>query len=109
MLFLNPDSFGRLFKREAGMRFSDFVTAMRIEKAKELIVSFADMKVYEIAKRVGFGDQPAYFGQVFRRYTGMLLSEYRKRSATAPGGVTNGLPTPSGRRQRRPPAPRDGF
>lgn len=54
---------------------------VRMEKAKEIIESGTDLKVYEVAQQVGLGDNPAYFGQVFRKYTGMPPSDYRAKYA----------------------------
>ena len=48
-----------------------------MEKAKQLISMSADVKMYEVAQQVGLGDNAAYFGQVFKKYTGMLPSDYR--------------------------------
>jgi two-component system response regulator YesN len=36
------------------------------------------VKVYEIADRIGFGDNPQYFSQVFKRHTGFTPSEYKR-------------------------------
>ena len=77
VLFLNPDYLGKLFKKECGIKFSDYLLTLRMEKAKQLISMSADVKMYEVAQQVGLGDNAAYFGQVFKKYTGMLPSDYR--------------------------------
>ncbi len=77
VLYLNPDYLGRLFKKECGIRFSEYLMTMRMERAKQLLASSPDLKVHEVARQVGLGRQPAYFGQLFRKYTGVLPSEYR--------------------------------
>jgi AraC-like DNA-binding protein len=82
ILFMNPDYFGKLFKREVGVKFSDFILSMRMEKARQLINSSADVKVYEVARQIGLGENTAYFSQLFKKYTGMLPSEYGARNAT---------------------------
>lgn len=79
VLYLNPDYLGKLFKKECGVKFSDYLMSIRIEKAKQLILSSGDLKVYEIAQQVGFGDNAAYFSQIFSKFTNMLPSEYRAR------------------------------
>lgn len=53
------------------------VANLRIEKAKYLL-SHSDMKMYEISESVGYNDY-AYFSQIFKRYTGTTLSNYRKQ------------------------------
>ncbi len=55
------------------------LTSARIERAKALLASSQEIKIYEVAKAVGLGENPAYFGQLFRKATGMLPSEFRER------------------------------
>lgn len=79
VLYRNPDYLGKLFKKECGIKFSDYLMRVRMEKAKQLIALASDLKIYEVARQVGLGENVAYFGQVFRKYTGMLPSDYRKK------------------------------
>ncbi len=69
--------FSKLFRKETGTTFSDYLIELRIRRAKELIRSDAAMKNYEIAERVGFSDS-RYFGQLFKKTTGMTPGEYRR-------------------------------
>ncbi|WCM62939.1 response regulator transcription factor [Paenibacillus polymyxa] len=78
ILYMNPDYLGKLFKQETGQRFSTCLTKLRIEKAVEYISKMDDVKVGTLAKIIGFGDNPQYFSQVFKKYTGYTPSEYRK-------------------------------
>ncbi|QAY66038.1 response regulator transcription factor [Paenibacillus protaetiae] len=77
-LYMNADYLGKLFKKETGEKFSNFVMRQRIEKAVQLIEAAEDVKVFELAEQLGFGDNPQYFSQVFKKYTGQTPSEYRK-------------------------------
>ncbi|MCM3701603.1 response regulator [Paenibacillus macerans] len=79
ILYMNPDYLGKLFKQETGQRFSTYLTKLRIEKAVEHIAKMDDVTVGALAEIVGFGDNPQYFSQVFKKYTGCTPSEYRKR------------------------------
>lgn len=79
ILFINPDYFGRLFKKETGEKFTRYVTAKRIEAAKKLIAEQKMSNISEIAEAVGFGDGAQYFSQVFRKFTGYTPSEYREK------------------------------
>lgn len=79
VLYLNPDYLGKLFKKECGVKFSDYLMAARMERAKQIMAASSGFKMYEVARQVGLGDNAAYFGQVFRKYTGMLPSEYRMK------------------------------
>ncbi len=78
ILYMNPDYLGKLFKQETGQRFSSFLTKLRIEKAVEYIQEMDDVKVVTLAEMIGFGDNPQYFSQVFKKQTGYTPSEYRK-------------------------------
>ncbi|PZD93222.1 DNA-binding response regulator [Paenibacillus sambharensis] len=78
ILFMNPDYLGKLFKKETGEKFSNYVTRLRMEKAVELIAEADDVKVYELADRLGYGDNPQYFSQVFKKHTGCSPSDYKK-------------------------------
>ncbi len=60
--------------------FSQYLMRRRIEKAKVVIEQSASAKVYEIASKVGMGNNPQYFSQLFKRYTGMTPSEYKNQT-----------------------------
>ncbi|QTM99154.1 response regulator [Sediminibacillus dalangtanensis] len=80
VLYMNPDYLGKLFKKEKGERFSNFLINRRMEKAKRLIEETEQVKVFEVAEAVGFGNNPRYFGQVFKKHTGMTPTEYKMHS-----------------------------
>jgi two-component system response regulator YesN len=80
MLYMNCDYLGKLFKKETGEKFSNYVMKARISKATELIESKSDIKIFELAELTGFGDNPQYFSQVFKKYTGFTPSEFIKSS-----------------------------
>lgn len=77
VFYMNTDYLGKLFKKETGKKFSTFVMEARIQRAVELI-EHSDVKVFEIANKVGFGNNPQYFSQVFKKHTGYTPSEYKK-------------------------------
>ncbi|MZQ86682.1 response regulator [Paenibacillus sp. 5J-6] len=58
-----------IFKNATGETFNNYLTRVRIEKAKELLLD-RNMLVYEVAKRVGYKNVP-YFSNLFKKYTGM--------------------------------------
>ncbi|MDF2649713.1 MAG: two component transcriptional regulator, AraC family [Paenibacillus sp.] len=78
MLYMNPDYLGKLFKKETGERFSNYVVTVRIKKAMEIIRHHDDVKMFELAEQLGFGDNPQYFSQVFKKIAGCAPSEYKK-------------------------------
>ncbi|MFC4321514.1 response regulator [Litchfieldia salsa] len=77
-VYMNADYLGKLFKQETGQKFSSYVTQMRVNKAIEQINVMEEVKVFEIAEMIGYGDNPQYFSQVFKKLTGYSPSEYKK-------------------------------
>ncbi|HHV13421.1 MAG TPA: response regulator [Clostridiales bacterium] len=73
---LNPAYFSSVFKKETGVSFVDYLTEVRIQNVKELLVS-TGRSVNDIAGISGFNDLK-YFNKKFRKYTGLSPSEYRK-------------------------------
>jgi two-component system response regulator YesN len=72
---LSPSHFSTVFSRETGETFIEYLTRIRIEKAKELLRT-TSLKSFEIADRVGYGD-PHYFSTVFKKNTGLTPMEFR--------------------------------
>lgn len=75
-LFMNVDYVSRKFHKETGEKFSHYLTCARIQKGIELMDSKAFSSVQEVAIAVGFGNNPRYFTQVFKREVGKTPSEY---------------------------------
>lgn len=78
MLYMNADYLGKLFKKETGEKFSNYVMKARIKQATELMTRDPDIKIFEMAELLGFGDNPQYFSQVFKKQMGCTPSEYMK-------------------------------
>lgn len=74
-LFLNPSYFSRLFKKEVGETFVEYVTKMKISRAKELLEQTPD-SVGKICERLGYDNQ-SYFIKIFKNYVGVTPMEYR--------------------------------
>jgi YesN/AraC family two-component response regulator len=88
MHYMNPDYLGRLFKRITGKSFTDYLTDVRIDKAKEQL-RYGNAKNYEIAQAVGYEDY-RYFSQIFKKKTGLTIGEYRESVAVKAGREESG-------------------
>ena len=75
---MNVGYLSKLFARETGIKFSDYLNKKRLETAKQLMSVYPDSSVKEIADEVGFGGNPRYFSQVFRKYEGVVPSDFLK-------------------------------
>ena len=60
---LNTQYFSRYFKNKTGTTFTQYITNIRIENAKKLLIN-TNMSISQIALQVGYSD-PAYFSKVF--------------------------------------------
>lgn len=75
---MSQSHFSTVFAQETGLTFTQYLTALRIGKAKELLSATA-MRSSEIAFAVGYNDAH-YFSYMFKKQTGMTPSEYRKEN-----------------------------
>lgn len=75
-VYLAPNYFGVLFKKEMGCTFSAYLIQLRIEKAKGLLKS-VQYNVSEIANMVGYQDV-RHFSRLFKEHVGLVPKEYRK-------------------------------
>ena len=73
---LSPSHFSMVFSQETSQTFKEYLTEVRIRKAKELL-RMTNAKSYEIAYQVGYND-PHYFSYVFRKNTGLSPTEFRR-------------------------------
>lgn len=77
MMNLHPNYICSLFKKETGETFVNFLNAMRIREAKNLLKKQNDLSVSSIGHIVGY-ENKHYFTKVFKRYTGTTPGAYRK-------------------------------
>ncbi len=78
VVYMNEGYLSKLFLKETGEKFSHYLLRLRMEQAKELIERNGAERIYEIAQTVGLGNNPQYFSQLFKKYTGCSPSEYKK-------------------------------
>ncbi|MGN1141331.1 MAG: helix-turn-helix domain-containing protein [Oliverpabstia sp.] len=67
----------RLFKRETGESFADYVVRVRVERAANLLI-YSEESISYIAEYVHFPNQ-SYLGKVFKKVKGMTPKEYRNK------------------------------
>ena len=73
---LNPQYISQLFKNEIGVGFLAYLTNIRMEKAKKLLLS-TSFPIAEIAQKTGYGDYRV-FTKVFKKAEGITPSQYRR-------------------------------
>lgn len=73
----NPDHLRRLFKKELGQTPHDYLMALRLEYARQLL-SREQVSVAEAAYRSGFYD-PLYFSRCFRKCNGESPSQFQAK------------------------------
>ncbi len=78
MVYLNPDYMARLFKKRTQTSVVNYITAYRMEKAKEFLQN-QQISVGTVAAKVGYGNY-SYFSKLFKDIVGCTPNEYRKKS-----------------------------
>lgn len=78
-VLMSSSYFSLVFKQHTGETFVEYLTRVRIVKAKELLQT-TSLKFYEIAERVGYGD-PNYFSILFKKHTGQTPRDYREKQS----------------------------
>lgn len=68
--------FSSIFKQVTKQNFSDYLTAVRMQKAKELL-SDHHMKLYEVADKCGYSSY-RYFSECFKKYWKKSPSEFHR-------------------------------
>jgi AraC-like DNA-binding protein len=76
--------FCKLFKRTTGLNFTEYLSRVRVEKAKNLLLN-PNLRVSEVAFEVGF-QSLTHFNRVFRKIAGESPTDYRHGLHSASGG-----------------------
>lgn len=69
--------FCKMFRKHTGLNFTDYVSRMRIERSKELLLN-PHLRISEIAYEIGF-QSLTHFNRVFRKIVGHSPTEFRDR------------------------------
>lgn len=75
-LGFSPNHLSSVIKKELGLSFQDYLVQERLKEAKLLLLT-TDLKIYEIAERVGFEDMN-YFSQRFKQLVGQTPRAFKK-------------------------------
>ncbi len=78
-IYVSTSYISRMFKKELGKNFVDYLNGIRLEKAKELLKD-PKYKTYEVAEMVGIADAH-YFSRLFKKYEGLTPTEFRDSSS----------------------------
>ncbi|SER42915.1 Helix-turn-helix domain-containing protein [Gracilibacillus ureilyticus] len=77
---ITPYTLSKAFKKIHGINFIDYLTTIRMDKAKELLLQ-TNMKINEISEQVGY--RHSYFNRIFKKHVGLPPSQYRKMRASS--------------------------
>ena len=76
-VWLSPCHFSAVFSQETGTTFKEYLTELRIRRAKELLRT-TPLRSSEISEQIGYND-PHYFSYVFRKSTRLSPKEFRSQ------------------------------
>lgn len=74
---ISSNYLSQLFKKHTEIGFNEYIAQRKIEEAKKLLKQ-GDLKIYEIADRLGF-ENAFYFSRVFKKVAGVSPSEFLKQ------------------------------
>ncbi len=72
---ISPNYFSSIFSQEEGKTFVEYLTSVRMERARELLAT-TQMKSADIAYEIGYKD-PHYFSYMFKKTQGCTAREFR--------------------------------
>ncbi|WP_141501659.1 response regulator [Paenibacillus luteus] len=75
---LSPNYLANLFKKDTGMTINAYMTEVRLEEAKRMLLDDNRLLIHDISERIGYKDSK-YFTKLFKREFGLSPSEYRER------------------------------
>lgn len=78
VFFLDPNYASKIFKKEMGISFKDYIIQKRIDTAKDLLQN-TNLPVNTVANNVGY-DNYSYFSRIFKKVTDMTPIEYRNKA-----------------------------
>ncbi len=80
---IHPIYLHRIFKEKTGRTLVEYLTELRIDKAK-MLLSNTDVPIIDISDYIGIGSRQ-YFTSLFKKHTGMSPALYRKNRIQSQG------------------------
>ena len=74
--YVSENYYGKVFKRETGMTFAEYLNQIRIVRAADFLLSSSD-NIIDISERCGY-ENVTYFNRVFKRLTGKTPTAFRQ-------------------------------
>ncbi len=76
--YMSSSYFSNSFHQRMGITFSEYLSLLRMNRAKELL-SGTGLRIYEVAEKSGYEDF-RHFSKMFKKHTGMSPAEYRREA-----------------------------
>lgn len=74
---LSPSYASKLFRQVTGQTITDYLISVRMDKAKQFLVDYPQLKNYEISAMLGYSD-PVYFNKLFKKMVGVTPKEFKE-------------------------------
>lgn len=75
---LSSEHISRIFKKETGFNFIEYLTTIRMHEAEQLLLSDTKKSIADIAFQCGFNDSN-YFSERFKQFNKVSPSQFRKK------------------------------
>lgn len=72
-----PEYLSKIFKKRNGDTITKYLTKIRMNEAKRILIQSEDMEIQKVAELVGYKDS-FYFSRVFKNHEGVYPSDFRK-------------------------------
>ncbi|PLS05328.1 AraC family transcriptional regulator [Neobacillus cucumis] len=82
MAGLSKSHYSRLFKKNVGYSPIEYLTHLRIDRAKELL-AHSDIRIKEVSQNVGYDDE-LYFSRIFKKVVGVAPTQFSDEQKTFP-------------------------
>lgn len=86
--YISASHLSFLFKRDVGVPFKTILAAVRIEKARQLLLDNRQQSITEICLDAGFGDL-SHFERTFKRLVGTTPRHFRRQATSLPASVSD--------------------